>query len=89
LIILYLEGEIAEETESGFLSGLRSLFIQDGANYAGEENRIQFKAGDVLMSSQIILSKIKKEHLKSIIEKGIDSEDVEISAVCRLFQIFS
>lgn len=89
LIILYLEGKLTEAAESGFLSGLRSFFIQDGADYVGEKNLIKFKALDVLMSSQIILSKIKKEHLKSIVEKGIDSEDVEISTVCRLFQLFN
>jgi len=54
LIILFLTDELTEEAENGFLSGLRSLFIQDGPNYSGEENHKKFKARDVLVSSQII-----------------------------------
>ncbi len=89
LIILFLGDELTEEVENGFLTGLRSLFIQDGPNYSGVENLKKFKARDVLVSSQIILSQIKKEYLKSIVEKGMESEDVEISAVCRLFNLFN
>lgn len=89
VIILFLGDELTEEVENGFLSGLRSLFIQDGPNYSGVEILKKFKARDVLVSSQVILSRIKKEHLKLIIEKGMESEDVEISAVCRLFNLFS
>jgi len=86
LMLLYLEGKSTEETQRGFLIGLRNVFVQDGnRNYTSESGgNIQFKGRDLFIHSDLIFKRLDRNVIKEIMQKGIESDVPEISSLCRL-----
>jgi hypothetical protein len=85
LLLIYLEGKTDEETSMGFLIGLKSIFMKEGGHsFRGEKTPVVFIGNDLLVSSRAIYEKIDKEVLRDIIKKGEESEELEISLLCRL-----
>jgi hypothetical protein len=91
LIILYLDKKTDDDVEKGFLTGLKTIFIQEGGyNYTAiSGNSLQFKGGDLFIHSHNIIREIDNKLLHHIIKKGIDSNVPEVSAVCKMISSFA
>jgi hypothetical protein len=91
ILLLFLEKNTSDETERGFLTGLKNMFIQDSHRlYQTEENgNNKFKGKDLLMYSAPIFKQLDNALIQKIIKKGSDSNVPEINGVCKLISSLS
>lgn len=91
LVLLFIEKNIDEDIERGFLTGLIKIFIQTNSyGYVGEnKSRIHFIGRELIIKSNSLLKKIDSRLFQQLIQKGVDSNVPEISSVCSLFSVFT
>ncbi len=90
LVLIYLEGKVDYDIETGFLTGLKNIFTQKGRNYPiDNQTDIQFGGRDLFIHSNQIIKKIDSKLFKQLILSGANSNVPEISAVCMIFSVFS
>jgi len=87
LILIYLEEKSDIQTERGFLIGLKNAFMQKigGNSYATKTNENKsFYGRDIFIHSEMIINQIDNSIIQNIIRKGLDSNIIELRAVCKL-----
>lgn len=89
LLPLFIDGKQTAETESGFLTGLKSIFIQDGQHYQSGNDTLKFKGRDLLAYSDVIFSQIETELMSQIVKTGLKSNVPEISTLCKVLSAFN
>lgn len=91
LILLYVEKKVDKDIERGFLTGLKNIYIQTSkTRFVSEDQEyIQFRGRDLLISSDLIISKIDSKLFHKIIKKGLDSNVPEIRSLCKMLSVLS
>lgn len=86
LIIIFIEGKSNLETQSGFLIGLKNVFVQvKGRSYHAIDGRnINFKGRDLFIYSEPIFTKLDKSIIQEIVVNGMSSNIPEIRSLCNI-----